>query len=85
MRLDDTRRYELDSHLEPHNHEVPKPYHADLRRGITHPCFCVFDGDHVHEVEDELHGQEGEEEADKVSQDRRTRNIQWSSMLFDGM
>ena len=52
--------------LEPNDDEVPEPNHADLRGASPNPRFPVFDGDDVHEVEDELHRHEGDDEAEEV-------------------
>ena len=54
--------------LQPHYDQVPETDHAELRRGVARPGFRVLYSHNVHEVEDELHRQEADDEPGKVRQ-----------------
>lgn len=53
-------------HLEPDNDEIPKPNHGNFGWGVSSPRFGIFDGDHIHEVEDILHGHVTEDKSNQV-------------------
>jgi len=53
-------------YFEPDDNQVPKADHAKFGCGKPVPSFGVFDGYHIHIVEDKLHRQQTHEEADSV-------------------
>jgi hypothetical protein len=55
-----------DSYFKPDDDQVPKANHTKFGCREPVPSFGVFNGHHVHIVEDELHRQQTREEADGV-------------------
>jgi len=55
-------------HLEPHDDEIPKSDHAQIRRPIPIPSGSILDGNDVHRMQDTLHRQEAEYEAKEVGE-----------------
>ena len=63
-----TKSRRRSDYLEPDNDEVPEADHGDLGGGGADPSAGIFDGDDVHEVEDEFHDEEICEEAEEVGE-----------------
>ena len=53
-------------HFKPDDNQIPKADHAEFSCREPVPSFSVFDGHHIHIVEDELHRQQAREKADGV-------------------
>ena len=65
--LDEERIHQkLNSYFKPDDNQVPKADHTKFGCREPIPSFGVFDGDHIHVMEDELHRQQTHEEADGV-------------------
>ena len=69
------------SDLQPHNDQIPKSDHSDFSGRVVCPRFSVFDGDHVHIVEDEFHRDQAEKESQKITQDSTKGNGEWTMHL----
>lgn len=54
------------THLQPDHNQIPKANHAQLGRTTPLPRTRILDRNDIHEVEDELHGEEAGEEAECV-------------------
>jgi len=64
---------ELDPYFKPDDNQVPKADHTKFSCREPVPSFSVFDGHHIHIVEDELHRQKTREEADGIRDYRLPR------------
>ena len=67
--------------LQPDNDQVPESYHANLRRRISTPGLAILNGNHIHEVQDKLHGEETDQESSEIVSDSRPFEIDRSSNL----
>jgi hypothetical protein len=56
----------MGTYLQPYYHQIPKTNHADFSGSIANPSSPILDCYHVHEVKDELHGEECSYKSDKV-------------------
>ena len=79
------------SHFKPDDNQVPNADHTKFSCREPVPSFGVFDGHHIHIVEDELHRQQTREKADGVRshripcQDISTAHLRKSSGSLRGM
>ena len=57
-------------YFEPDDNQVPKADHTEFGCGKPAPSFSVFDGHHIHIMEDELHRQQTREETNGIRSHR---------------
>ena len=58
---------DLTLHFEPDDDQVPKADQTEFGCREPVPSFGIFDGHHIHIMEDELHRQQTHEKADGIS------------------
>lgn len=68
-------------YFEPYDSEIPESDHGQLERSVAVPRLRVLDSDDVHEVEDDFHCEERNNETHRIGDSVARGYVRWSTLL----